>query len=161
MDEKTIAILRADIAGQMALINDVFTKLIDRATDLQAGNEVQLESAAYQLHNLYGAVEDLAKIIAGHFENQITDASRWHIEILRRMKQEIPGVRPALLAPDSFALLNSLRSFRHFFRHAYTAPIEYEQLKINLEKAKQLHPVLERDVKRFMIQMVGSDGLGE
>ncbi len=56
------------------------------------------------------------------------------------------------MAEETFALLNGLRSFRHFFRHAYTAPIEYGQLKLNLEKAQALRPYLERDVNRFLEQ---------
>lgn len=155
MDEKAVAVLHADVKGQMTLIDEVAGKLKERAAGLQAENEIQLESVAYQLHNLYGAVEELLKIIAGHFENQVADASRWHIELLRRMKQEIPGVRPALFSNQTFALLNGLRSFRHFFRHAYTAPIEYAQLVINLEKARQLLPALHQDVARFLERIGG------
>ncbi len=155
MDEKRLTVLRADIMGQMALIDEAARKLEERAIGLQAENEIQLESVAYQIHNLYNAVEDLLKIIAGHFENQVADASRWHIELLRRMKQEIPGVRPTLLSDQTFGLLNGLRGFRHFFRHAYMAPIEYEQLVINLAKARRLLPVPQQDADRFL-QQVGS-----
>ena len=150
MDEKALIVLRADVKGQMDLIDDVFTKLTARAVDLQADDEVQLESAAYQMHNLYSAVEDLFKLIASQFENQVADVSRWHIELLQRMKQEIPGVRPALVSPETFNLLNGLRSFRHFFRHAYTAPIEFDQLQINLDKAQQVHSSLHKDVSLFL-----------
>jgi hypothetical protein len=48
-----------------------------------------------------------------------------------------------------FLLLNSLRGFRHFFRHAYGVPIDYEQLQINLNKARQLYPCLERELNQF------------
>lgn len=46
-------------------------------------------------------------------------------------------------------LLNSLRGFRHFFRHAYGVPIDYEQLQFNLNKARQVYPVLQRDINQF------------
>jgi hypothetical protein len=150
MDKKALIVLRADVKGQMDLIDDVFTKLTARAVDLQADDEVQLESTAYQMHNLYSAVEDLFKLIASQFENQVADVSRWHIQLLQCMKQEIPGVRPALISPETFILLNGLRSFRHFFRHAYTAPIEFDQLQINLDKAQQVHSSLHKDVSLFL-----------
>lgn len=156
MDKETLAILTSDIESQMVLIDDIFAKLEDRAAGLSPEDERQLESAAYQLHNLYNAVEDLFKIVAGHFENRITDAPRWHVELLRRMRQDIAGVRPALLSEESYTLLNSLRSFRHFFRHAYATPIEYEQLRINLDKAYRLRPYLERDVTHFLEQFQAS-----
>ncbi|MFN6221529.1 MAG: hypothetical protein ACK55G_20760 [Dolichospermum sp.] len=47
-------------------------------------------------------------------------------------------------------MLNSLRGFRHFFRHAYGVEIEYEQLKINLFKALVLLPNLEKDIELFL-----------
>lgn len=153
MDENVLIVLRADVVGQMDLIDGVFTKLNARTADLHPDDEAQLESVAYQLHNLYSAVEDLFKLIASQFENQVSDASRWHIELLQRMKQEIPGVRPALISQETFNLLNGLRSFRHFFRHAYTAPIEFNHLQINLEKAKLVYPSLHHDVKLFLEQI--------
>jgi len=150
VDEKVLIVLQADVRGQMDLIDDVFTKLTARAVDLQPEDEIQLESAAYQLHNLYSAVEDLFKLIASQFENQVSDISRWHIELLQRMKQEIPGVRPALISSETFNLLNGLRSFRHFFRHAYSTPIEFAHLQINLDKARQVHSSLHKDVNLFL-----------
>ncbi len=155
MDEKALAVLRADVLGQMNLIDLIFDKVADRATGLMPDNEVQLESAAYQLHNLYNALEDLFKLVAFHFENQLQDPSKWHIEMLQRMAQEIPGIRPALITHDAFVLLNSLRSFRHFFRHAYNTPIDYAQLGINLDRARQLRQPLERDVANFLSKFNG------
>lgn len=37
---------------------------------------VRVESVAYQLHTFYNAVEDLLKLVATHFENNISDAAR-------------------------------------------------------------------------------------
>jgi hypothetical protein len=102
-----------------------------------------------KFHNFYNAIEDLLKIVAAHFENQIADTARWHTLLLQRMSQEISGIRPAFLAQESYLLLNSLRGFRHFFRHAYGVPIDYEQLQINLNKARQLYSYLEQDLDRF------------
>jgi hypothetical protein len=115
MDEATFILLTADIRAQMSLIKEIFAKLEQRTTGLQPEDEVCLESVAYQLHNLYNAIEDLFKIVANYFENQINDTAHWHIQLLRRMQHDIPGVRPALVSHESYVLLNALRSFRHFF----------------------------------------------
>lgn len=103
MDERTLALLQADITSQVALIDTIFARLQERAHDLQPNNEAQLESVAFQ-----------------------------------------------------FLLLNGLRSFRHFFRHAYAAPIEFPHLQINLDKAEQAYPRLKRDVDSFVRQIGGS-----
>ncbi|MFM6399911.1 hypothetical protein [Planktothrix sp.] len=46
-----------------------------------------------------------------------------------------------------------MRGFRHFFRHAYGATIEYEQLKINLDKALKLKENLETDIHQFLLRL--------
>lgn len=155
MDKAGLTLLVSDVRAQMDVIEVIYDKLDVRAAGLQPDDEIQLESAAYQLHNLYNAVEDLFQLVAAHFENQIEVTGRWHTELLRRMNQDIEGLRPALLSDESYVLLNGLRSFRHFFRHAYAAPIEYAQFRINLEKAQRLRPYLRGDVERFLGQLQG------
>jgi len=152
MDKSRLTVLTADMEAQMSLVERVYRELEKRASKLEPDDEIRLESIAYQLHNLYNAVEDLLKIVAAHFENQIADTAHWHTALLYRMTQEIAGVRPALLSEESYHLLNSLRGFRHFFRHAYGATIEYAPLRINLDKARELYPLLKADVERFLGQ---------
>jgi hypothetical protein len=149
VDKNALIVLTADIIAQMNVVQAIAERLEERARGLQADDPVRLESVAYQIHNFYNAIEDLLKIVAAHFENQISDTARWHTVLLQRMSQEIPGIRPVLLSQESYLLLNSLRGFRHFFRHAYGVPIDYEQLQINLNKARQLYPYLERDINQF------------
>ncbi len=149
MDKNTLIVLRADLTTQMVVVKSVSLLIEERARGLQKDDPIRLESVAYQIHNFYNAIEDLLKIVAAHFENQISDTTRWHTVLLQRMSQEIPGIRPRLLSQESYLLLNSLRGFRHFFRHAYGVPIDYEQLLINLNKALQLYPCLEQDLNQF------------
>jgi uncharacterized protein YutE (UPF0331/DUF86 family) len=154
MDKNSLIILKSDLNAQLKLIKTIDQRLIDRAKGLVSDDIIRLESIAYQIHNLYNATEDLLKIVASYFENNITDTSQWHSALLQRMCQDIPEIRPALLSPETFLILNSLRGFRHFFRHAYGTSIEYEQLKINLDKALNLLPNLEKDLENFIEQLL-------
>jgi len=92
----------------------------------------------------------LLKLIAAHFENQITDTVRWHSALLQRMTQEVEGIRPALLSQETYLNLNALRGFWHFFHYAYGVPVDYAQLKINLDKAQSLSLGLEQDIEKFL-----------
>lgn len=149
MGKDDLILLKADMTTQMAFVKATVDTVEERIQGAQADDPVRLESIAYQLHNLYNAVEDLLKLVAAHFENHIADPSRWHTELLYRMTQEISGIRPALLSVESYRLLNGLRGFRHFFRHAYNVPIEFDQLQINIGRARQLYPHLAQDVDHF------------
>lgn len=150
MDAKQFVVLQTDIAAQMALIDDVYVNLEDRAQNLDGRDVRQLESVAYQIHNAYNAIEDLLRLIATHFENQVSDLARWHSALLQRMTQPVSGVRPALLGKDTFLLLDALRGFRHFFRHAYVSVVDPGQLEINLQKARQTQGLLHRDIAAFL-----------
>jgi hypothetical protein len=150
MDSRQLAVFTADVRSQLQSIQQVAEVLELRAQGLQRDDAVRLESVAYQIHNFYNAVEDLLQTIAVQFENQVSDTSRWHQLILQRMTQEIVAVRPAFLSQSSFESLNALRSFRHFFRHAYGVPIDYDQLTANLNRVRAVLPVLEEDVERFL-----------
>ncbi len=150
MGKEDITLLIADITTQMGFVKSVMETLEERLQEVQPDDPVRLESIAYQLHNLYNAIEDLLKLVAAHFENHIADAARWHTELLYRMSQDIAGIRPALLSSESYRLLNGLRGFRHFFRHAYNVPIDFEELNFNIKRAQQLYPYLTQDVNRFL-----------
>lgn len=150
MGKDDVTLLIADITTQMSFVKTALETLEDRLQGVQPDDPVRLESIAYQLHNLYNAVEDLLKLVAAHFENHIADPARWHSELLYRMSQDITDIRPALLSDKSYRLLNGLRGFRHFFRHAYNVPIEFEELRLNIERAQQLYPQLTQDVDQFL-----------
>ena len=155
MGKDELTILETDLATQMTFVRSIVATLEERIHGVRPDDPVRLESIAYQIHNLYNSVEDLLKLVAGHFENNIADPSRWHTELLYRMTQEINGVRPALISADAYRLLNGWRGFRHFFRHAYSVPIEFDQLEINIRRARQLFPALSQDVDRFLQKLKG------
>ena len=153
VEPESLAIFAADLAAQQAAIDRIFAALNQRASGLTPDNIEKLESVAYQLHNLYGAVEELLKTVATYFENNISDSTRWHSLLLQRMTQSVKGIRPAVLSQQSYELLNALRGFRHFFRHAYGVPLDFAQLQSNLNKAQQLKLLLEADLAFFMEQL--------
>jgi hypothetical protein len=150
MEKNQLIIFKSDLYAQLGLVKIIYQKLVERSNNLEPNDIIRLESIAYQIHNLYNATEDLMKTIATQFENNISDSSQWHSILIQRMSQEIPEVRPAFLSLEASTILNGLRGFRHFFRHAYGTNIEYTQLKTNLDKALNLVPVLEDDLGKFI-----------
>jgi len=155
MDSNKLILLTVDLTSQMVVIKAIHQKLVNRSNKLQSDDEATLESIAYQIHNLYCATEDLLKMVAKYFENNISDSTQWHSLLLQRMSTEIPNIRPAFLSSNTYLILNSLRGFRHFFRHAYGATIEYEQLKSNLDKSLNLIANLEGDLNQFIVKLSG------
>ena len=145
MDDSRRELLRQDLLDQWRLIERVLVVLQDRRRGA-ASTAGQLEGLAYQIHNLYSACEQLFELVARAFENQIEGAN-YHVDLLRRMRSEIKGVRPALLTEGLSSQLNELRGFRHFFRHAYSTeldPARVEELtEIALEVRKPLRAAVD------------------
>jgi len=65
------------------------------------------------------------------------------------MHVEVPRIRPALLAKESFELLDELRGFRHLFRHAYTYPLDSEKLAQLKHKIEKKWGCVQLDLQRF------------
>jgi enamine deaminase RidA (YjgF/YER057c/UK114 family) len=153
MDSANQLIFITDLKAQMATLCRIAARLKERSLGLSADDIVRMESVAYQLHNFYNAVEDLLMLIAAHFENNIANSAQWHSALLKRMMQDIPDVRPAVLSLETFTALNGLRGFRHFFRQAYEVPLNYDQLLANLKLAEAVLPQLEQDIETFLRQI--------
>ncbi len=132
MEAQELKILQTELNAQAREIERIFHRIDDRAgLDTPSG----VESLAYQLHNLYSAFEELLEIVARAFENHIAGAGTYHIELLRRMSVEVEGVRPAFVPEDLLPALDRLRSFLHFFRHAYGQEIDRRRMKPLIEDA--------------------------
>src|SRR3972149_4423500 len=147
MDEERLTILKSELLSQLDAIEDIYKKLEDRR---KKRGKAGVESIGYQLHNLYCAFEDLFKIVAETFENHIQDKTKYHMELLKRMTVSIEGVRPQLLSQESYILLDNLRSFRHFFRHAYSYEIDVRKVRIVLDDAEKLRKIFKKNVEIFL-----------
>lgn len=148
-----LKLLEAEFHDQLGRIQSIFDTIAKRGANYKRG-PVFLESTGYQLHNLYCAIEDLFRIVATYFENNIETQSHWHANLLKTMRLKIKGVRPALLSSETYAYLNDLRGFRHVFRHAYTHELDPEKVGLLLTRVEKLNPLFDRDAREFL-QAIG------
>ena len=152
MEKERLILLKGEIEGQTKEIEKIYLRIEERRVTKESSN---LESLAYQLHNLYCAFEDLFKTVADYFENNIDERKKYHRELLRRMFISIEGIRPAFVSEESHKLLDSLRAFRHFFRHAYTYELDPKKVNLVLEDALKLKSLYLEDIKIFL-QKIGA-----
>jgi hypothetical protein len=67
VDSIRLSLLEAEIKAQLDKIEQVFALLEARTTNFQPDNPGSVESVAYQLHNVYNAIEYLMEIVALDF----------------------------------------------------------------------------------------------
>jgi uncharacterized protein YutE (UPF0331/DUF86 family) len=118
------AILLGYFDKQVKIIEKLFRQVIE--TDVTVFEKTFM--FAMLLQQLYTALEDLFKQIAKSFENHIEQLESFHKELLVRMNTDIPKIRPAVISTKSFLLLDKIRAFRHFIRHAYDCQLDSEEL---------------------------------
>ena len=104
---------------------------------------------ALKTQQFYTAIEDLLKQIAKSFENHLQDMGSSHKELLVRLNTDIPAIRPKVILEESFLLLDKIRAFRHFIRHAYDCELEEPELKKIQQLLKTHHKQLDHDLLQF------------
>ncbi len=72
MDRDRFALLKAEINNQKKIIDEIYDRIQKRIANYKE-SDIGVESMAYQLHNLYGAYEELFEIVADYFENEIKE----------------------------------------------------------------------------------------
>ncbi|MGA8164078.1 MAG: hypothetical protein WB791_03515 [Waddliaceae bacterium] len=139
------AILLGIFEKQWKLIDKLYREII--AIDLSSYEKKYV--FALKTQQFFTALEDLFKRIAKTFENQIDDFSSYHKELLVRLNTDIPNIRPAAISTKSFLLLDRVRAFRHFIRHAYDCELEEQELKAIQSRLQQDYHYVEKDLNRF------------
>lgn len=155
MDELALRVLAAEISADLQVIQET-AGLAKERFDL--GSDAALEAAAYQLSRCYNALEQMAARIAKSFENQISDRTGWHVELIRRLSMAIPGIRPALFPPELRADLQELRGFRHVFHHAYDLVLDSSRLTRLLETADRVATALPAAIQQFLLDVIQQEG---
>lgn len=153
IDAPSARALQAVIDHDLAALRRLAERL--EAVDCARWSREERDSAAYQLHNFYNALENSFIQISRTFENHITQPERWHRELLEKMFLDLEPIRPALLAEGSRPLLRDLLSFRHLFRHGYEFDLDPAKLERLLDEWRAGHAALAQALETF------SQALGE
>ena len=148
MDKGAFAVLEAELRTRFRDVSRIGGRIEERLGTFAHSAE-GVDSMGYQLHNLYGAFEQLFEEVARFFENQV-EGIQYHAELVRRMQLEIEGVRPALLSTETASDLDELRRFRHRFRHAYTADLDSDKVADLAAKVVCIQRDFARDLERFL-----------
>ncbi|MFO7761175.1 MAG: hypothetical protein ACQES8_04055 [Thermodesulfobacteriota bacterium] len=146
-----VTVFLSEYDMQLNEINKIYDRLEKKSVNCQesAPGEELVESTGYWLHNLYSAFEDLFKLVSSFWENNITGNGNYHVNLLKRMRVEIPGVRPAVISETSHKHLDELRGFRHVFRHAYNFGLDEERILFLLNRVLKTKRQIMADLTQF------------
>ena len=149
-------LLRADVEDELARIaqlEQVFASVRAKLT-LPPEQVPAYDRGAigYLLHNFYNGCENIFRRIAAFFENDIGTGS-WHADLLRRMRLQIDGYRPAVIDEELYRLLQDFRGFRHVFRNPYSFELDWERECLVARRLERTASLLRMQVTAFLARL--------
>ncbi|EFK08434.1 putative toxin-antitoxin system, antitoxin component [delta proteobacterium NaphS2] len=132
----------------------------DKASMVSTEQDFYLDSVALNLHGIYSGIEKLFELIAVHLDDNPPKGKTWHRDLLRKMTQEVPGKRPAVIACDRLPRLDALRRFRHLVRNVYTFNLALEKVAPIIAGLSELWVPLKDELLAFAeyTDDMGGDG---
>ena len=149
----SIELLRADILDELEkllIIKKEFRKIEEKISlDSEDMSFYDRGAIGYILHNFYNGCENIFRLIARFFENDL-EPNGWHHDLLKRMKIEINGFRHRVIDEELYLLLDDFRAFRHKFRHSYSFELDWEKEQIVARKLPKTLSLLRGQIKLFL-----------
>jgi hypothetical protein len=117
----------------------------------RSNDDLYLDSIALNLHGFYSGFERVFTLIAETMEGELPRGENWHELLLRQMMKNIPGIRPAVISPETGRLLDELRRFRHVVRNVYTHKFSPEKIENLTRDASAAFERLQAELLAFVV----------
>jgi uncharacterized protein YutE (UPF0331/DUF86 family) len=91
-------------------------------------SSVELAAVATFLHNFYNGIENILKRVLSFKQLEIKDSPTWHKELLKT------AFDAGIISNELYSTLSDYLSFRHFFVHAYSFTLKWEELRPIVDK---------------------------
>jgi hypothetical protein len=139
--------LRADLAAadeQAAVVDDELAAV--GATPGRAS----MALVSVCIDRAYSALEGGFVRIARVLDGALPSGDDWHKALLHQMTLPITDRRPAVLQPETAAQLDLLLRHRHWLRHAYAAPFDWERMALAARALRPAVAAARTDVERLL-----------
>jgi len=111
--------------------------------------DLYVDAAALNLHGFYTGLERIFTLVAERIDGSLPGGPNWHLDLLRQMTTEMPGVRAAVLSPHLFPLLDRYRGFRHVVRNVYAYVLDPRLVAVLVEDLPQASDNLRAQLAAF------------
>lgn len=147
MLEQTIERIQFEIE-QIDRLLDAYAELLDRA-DSDDPDLITVKAMASVLHSFYTGVENIFSTVAKQIDMNVPQGPRFHSELLAIMTQETPQ-RPAVLGIELATQLLKYLGFRHYYRHAYSFRLDWDEMSALVRQLETTWSSLKRALQEFI-----------
>ena len=114
--------------------------------------DVHVESLATNLQGLYTMAEALLKQVLDEVDGRLMKSETWHKDLLIQAHSS-SDIRPSVISPRSFDVLDELLRFRHAVRSNYATSLRAENVFRLVEIAEAGLPEFISGVETFLVRM--------
>ena len=107
------------------------------------------------LHDVYSGIERIFERIADELDGGPPRGDQWHRQLLNSMTLQVPGVRPAIIAPELGAQLRDFLGFRHRFRHLDGYELYGERMALLEERVPEVITAFDVQIRVFLDWLTG------
>lgn len=140
------------LLGELADLDSSVQKSLKSWATARMGAKDQdayLDSVALNLHAFYSGLERLFELIARHIDGSSSEGVAWHRDLLSRMADDLPGVRPAVISRETSKALDLYRRFRHLVRNVYAMNLKPERISELVEKLPDTWSKVSAELRAF------------
>jgi hypothetical protein len=111
--------------------------------------DLYIDAAALNLHDFYTGLERIFRQIAHTVDHSIPAGQEWHRDLLNQMCIDIPGVRSAVLSPETCAALGEFMRFRHVVRNVYAFQLDGGRVAQLVREGQSLMELVSAELQKF------------
>ncbi|GJE58355.1 ribonuclease toxin HepT-like protein [Methylobacterium trifolii] len=112
-------------------------------------------SAAEKIYTGFERV--MASIAANVDAAPIPHLDGWHRSLLRRMANDVPGIRAPVISSDCYQRLDRPRAFRHRERNTYGLGLDFDIVLERCEEIVGAFDLFRREVRSFLARPAAVD----
>jgi hypothetical protein len=158
--EALIADMDADMKFLKKEVESIRRKLSRLKTEQDRENiDSHNKAVAASLHSLYSGYENVIERIIRGIDGDAPGGRQYHVVLLKRAMNTIEGVRPAIISPETFRLLDELRTYRHKFRNIYLYLLATERIMELAQTGIKSFDIFERDINAFKSFLLSKPGI--
>lgn len=144
--------IESDLASIDAEVEILATGLLELGRETTDGLLVQFNAMglAAAIDSIYSGSERVMSLVAAKIDDApIAKSGAWHAELIERLASP-HGQRAAILSPDTRALLDVFRSFRHRVRSNYGSRLDVPIVEERARAVPDLARLFRQDLQAFL-----------
>lgn len=142
--------IKKDIQFQIEEIDMLFEMYEKELFEIKdSPNLIELTAFASVLHSFYNGIENIFTLIAKEIDKSIPTGNNWHKELLIQISSDSSN-RKAMISDKTKEYLLNYLAFRHFYRHAYSFHLEWEEMEDLIIPMRDIWKTIKTEINNFI-----------